>query len=57
MFNTLKLIFKNRKGFIWYLFEKEAQFFLVGFVLGLAFIILWAMGIIPLPFSVCDMVG
>ncbi len=56
MLNNLLLIFKNRKGFVWYLVEKEGQFFAIGFILGLAFIILWAMGIIPISFNVCDMV-
>lgn len=41
----------NKNGFIWYLFEREVLYFLVGLVIGVVLTVLVAQGVIPLPWA------
>ena len=44
----------NKKGFVWYLFQQEMIFMLVGLVIGLAIMIVWALGYIPYIPNICQ---
>ena len=41
-----------KKGFIWYLFEREFLFFIAGIIIGIALTFLVAQGYIPIPLQI-----
>ncbi len=59
MLGSLKNIFKNKKAFVWYLFEMEGKWLIIGLLAGLVVGILMAADIIPISnyWEMCPVVA
>lgn len=53
-FSITKIKDFGKKGFVWYLFQQEMIFFMIGFAVGLILMIVWALGYISFLPSICQ---